>query len=277
MGELRLELRAMLAVARKELRHLSRYRLDLAASLFVPIVQFLLPTLLLGATFLVAGRAAGFLRTTGTADVTGYFVLGATVSALTFVAFWGAGFAFRREMLNGTLEPLWLVPTRLHSIVVGYALANALVAVVSASALFAVGALFFGSLPVRALLGLLPLALLLELAMLGVTYLMAAVVLVAREPNVLIDVGSYVFQALSGVMFPVTVLPAAVGAVSLLLPTTYALDILRAVGLGTRPLLPVPVELAALFALAGLLLPLGAWTFGRAERRLRRLGTLGSY
>lgn len=277
MDEFGLELRAVLAVARKELRHLSRYRLDLSATVFVPIVQFLLPTLLLGATFLVAGRAVGFLRSTGTSDVAGFFVLGATVSALTYGAFWGAAFSFRREMLNGTLEPLWLVPTRLHSIVVGYALASLALSIASALALFAVGGLFFGTLPWRALVALVPVTAVLEVAMLGVTYVMASVVLLVREPNVVVDVSSYVFQAMSGVIFPVSVLPPALAAVSFLLPTTYALDALRVLGLGSRPLLPVPLEILLLAVLGAVLVPLGGWMFARTERRLRRLGTLGTY
>lgn len=272
-----LELRAVLAVARKELRHLTRYRLDLGAVVLLPVFQFLVPTLLLGATFLVAGRATGFIRSTGTSDVAGYFVLGATVSGLSFGAFWGSGFAFRREMMNGTLEPLWLVPTRLHAVVAGYALAHTLVSLASAAVLFAIGAIFLGTLPWGALAALLPLVLLLEVGMLGVSYLVTAVVLMAREPNVLIDFGAYCFQALSGVMFPVTVLPAALAGVSFLLPTTYALDVLRAVGLGTRPVLPVPLELLLLALLSACLVPLGGWVFGRTERRLRRSGTLGSY
>ena len=279
MDELALELRAVVAVARKELRQMSRYRLDLAAIFFMPIVQFLLPTLLLGATFLVAGRPDGFIRSTGTADVAGFYVLGAVVSAMTFGAFWGAAFSFRREQMQGTLEPLWLVPTRPHALVAGYALANFALALIGALLLFVVAVIAFGSAQQHLVLAAraLPAIVVAEVGMIGVAYLMSSAVLLIKDPNVVVDVTSFLFSAASGVNYPLTMVPAAVAAVSYLLPTTYALDLLRIAGLGTRPLAPPAVEAAALVLIALLLVPAGAWVFSRTERRVRDRGSFGQY
>ena len=279
MEDLGLELRAVLAVARKEFRQLSRYRLDTAAVFFMPVIQFLLPTLLLGATFLVGGRPAGFLRSTGTADVAGYFVLGAVVSAMTFGAFWGASFSFRREQMQGTLEPLWLVPTRPHALVAGDALANFALSLGGGAVLFAVAVVAFGSSQQHLLLAVraLPAVLLAEVGMIGVAYLMSSAVLLVKDPNLMVDVTSFLFSAASGVYFPLTLLPAALAGVAYLLPTTYALDLLRVAGPGTRPLAPPALEVAALAVIAAVLLPAGGWLFSRAERRVRRSGSLGQY
>lgn len=279
MDELALEVRAALAVARKELRQMSRYRLDLAAILFMPIVQFLLPTLLLGATFLVAGRPAGFMRSTGTDDVAGFYALGAVVSAMTFGAFWGASFSFRREQMQGTLEPLWLVPARPHTLVAGYALANFGLALVGAAVLFLVAVVAFGSAQQHLLLAAraLPAVVVAEVGMVGVAYLMSSAVLLIKDPNLVVDVTSFLFGAASGVNFPLTMLPGAAVVVSYLLPTTYALDLLRVAGLGTRPLAPTIVEVAALTLVAVLLVPFGGWVFSRTERRVRQAGSLGQY
>ncbi len=278
-SEIWLEARAGLAVARKELRQMTRYKIDLAATLILPVFQFLIPTLLLSATFLVGGRPDGFLRTTGTSDVAAYYVLGAVISSLTFGSFWGAAFSFRREQLQGTLEPLWLVPTRPHSLVAGYAVASFVVSLVAAAMLFGLSVLAFGSAQAhlltaaRALPALVPAA----MAMIGIAYLVSSAVLLIRDPNTFVDVGSFALQACSGVNFPVVMLPAAIAGVAYLLPTTYALDLLRVAGLGTRALLPPAIEVAALIAITAALVPFGAWIFSRTERRIRRTGSLGQY
>lgn len=279
VDEVRLELRVVVAVARKELRQMSRYKVDLSAVVVMPVVQFLLPALLLGAAFLVGGRPAGFLRTTGTSDVAAYFVLGSVVGAMTFGAFWGAAFSFRREQMQGTLEPLWLVPARTHALVAGYAVANFALSLAGAMVVFGVAVAAFGSAASHLLLALraLPAVLLAEVAMVGVAYLMSSVVLLLKEPNVVVDVSSFLFQVASGVNFPLTVLPGAAASACLLLPTTHALDLLRVAGLGTRPLAPPGLEIAALAVITAILLPLGAWVFSRTERRVRDRGSLGQY
>lgn len=123
----------------------------------------------------------------------------------------------------------------------------------------------------------LPAVLVAELAMVGVAYLMSSVVLLLKEPNVVVDVSSFLFQIASGVNFPLTVLPGAAASACLLLPTTHALDLLRVAGLGTRPLAPPGLEIAALAVITAILLPLGAWVFSRTERRVRDRGSLGQY
>jgi ABC-2 type transport system permease protein len=76
---------------------------------------------------------------------------------------------------------------------------------------------------------------------------------------------------------PVLVLPFFIQPISYLLPTTYALDILRVAALGTRPLAPPLVVWGALIGRTNGLYLLGRWSFDRTERRMRRKGTLGQH
>jgi ABC-2 type transport system permease protein len=271
------EFRAALAIARKQLRVISRYRLDLASIAFIPLVQFLIPSLLLGSTFLVAGRAVGMQASTGSSDVAGFLFLGAATSSFSFGAFWAVSFSFRVEMMQGTLEPTWLTPTRRTTMVLGYAISSFIVSALGGIGLIAVGAFFFDARYLSSGLAVLPALLLSMVALIGIAYLMSAAVLMVKEPNFLIDTTSFLFSAMSGVMFPVTVLPGVVKVIPFLLPATYALDLLRVGTLHTRPLLPPVWEYAALSALTVVLVPLGVWVFTRTERRLSRLGTLGQY
>ena len=81
----------------------------------------------------------------------------------------------------------------------------------------------------------------------------------------------------SGVAFPVIVLPELVRWVAYLLPTTYALDILRIHALGTIPIAPEPLEWLALVGTSLLALWAGVAAFRRTEHRMRVLGTLGQH
>jgi ABC-2 type transport system permease protein len=271
------ELRAAVAVARKELRVLRRYPLQSVNVVLHPLSQTLLPSVLLGSTFLVAGRASGFEASSGTADFAGFLFLGAFVGGLVFAAFWASAFPFRLEMMAGTLEPVWLTPTRRSTFVLGYSLAGLAVAAAGGSALLCVGSVFFGAHFFGAMVTALPALALAEVGLLGMTFMVSAVVLLMKEPNFFVDSSSFAFSAASGIAFPVAVLPGAVKVVSFLLPTTYALDLLRVNALGTRPLAPAWLEYSAIAVLSGLLVLAGRWIFTRAERHLRQTGTLSQY
>ena len=71
--------------------------------------------------------------------------------------------------------------------------------------------------------------------MIGIGYLVASAVLMIREPNFMVDATNFIFAMLSGVAFPITVLPPVIQPFCYLLPTTYAVDLLRYYALDTTP------------------------------------------
>jgi ABC-2 type transport system permease protein len=122
-----------------------------------------------------------------------------------------------------------------------------------------------------------PAVILAILAMVGIAYLLAAVVLLIREANFFVDTMQFVVGMMSGTAFPVTLLPGVLQPIALALPTTYAIDILRSQTLGSRPIFDVRLEYAVLVALTAVTYPLGRWAFGRAEVTMRRRGMLAQY
>jgi len=92
-----------------------------------------------------------------------------------------------------------------------------------------------------------------------------------------VDATNFLFAIVSGVAFPITVLPIFVRPVAYLLPTTYALDLLRAQALGTRTLMEPALEWIALVAFGIATVWFGRWIFLRTEHRLRVRGTLGQH
>jgi ABC-2 type transport system permease protein len=111
----------------------------------------------------------------------------------------------------------------------------------------------------------------------GLGLLAAATTMLVRRMNpVAMVIGSLSFF-LSGVMYPVTVLPAWLREVGRLLPLTHALAVLRGallVGAGPGELRE---SLLALLIFAGVLAPIGAGLFAFALKRARVDGSLSHY
>jgi ABC-2 type transport system permease protein len=271
------DVRAAFAIARKDIRSFSRYRVAVASTVFTPLYQFIIPAFLFGAAFAVNGRQPGLAGTLGTEDLPGFILLGGLVGGLISIAFWGIAFSLRNEMDMGTLEPSWLTPTRHGAFIIGRALGSMFWFVLSQAALFAFGVWFLGLRLRLEMLLALPAVALAVFAMVGIAYLLAAVVLIIREANFFVDTMQFAVGMMSGTAFPVTLLPGVLQPIALALPTTYAIDILRSQALGSRPLFDTRLEYAMLVLLTALTYPLGRWAFARAELTMRRRGMLGQY
>jgi ABC-2 type transport system permease protein len=271
------ELFAALAIARKEIRQVARYRFIVASFIFTPLYQGVLPGLLFGASFAVAGRVIGLEKTIGTDDLSGFIFYGGVVSSLVATAFWNMGMNFRNEQEMGTLEPTWLTPTAKGTLVFGRALGGLFWFVFSQAVMFAIGIAFFG-LHVRwEMVYAVPALILATIALIGIAHLLAAIVLTIRDANLFIDCTNFLFSTASGVAFPVSLLPGVLQPIAFLLPTTYAMDILRQHALGTPPLIDPSLEYIGLIATTLVMFPMGRWAFARADHRIRVRGTLGQY
>lgn len=277
MNELRQEARAAWAIARKELQVMLRYRLNALNRVVQPIYQVLIPGILLGATFAIGGEAVGLAETAGTTDIAGYLFLGMLALTLASAGFWDVAFSLKTELDAGTLEPAWLTPTRRETFIIGQTLAGIITAAATTVILVGVGILLFGADIAPRLLLALPIIALTAVGVLGIGYLVAAIVLRMKDANFFVDAADFIFVALSGAAFPIVVLPDALQWVSYLLPTTHALDLVRVSALGTTPLLPAPLEWTMLVLTSVALLLLGRRAWLATEHRMRVLGTLGQH
>ena len=271
------ELRAALAIARKDMRNLSRYKWSMFATVFIPLYQGVIPAFLFGAAFAVGGRVIGLESAIGTDNLSGFIFMGGVIAGLVATTFWSMAMSLRWEMDLGTLEPTWLTPTRHDTILIGRAIFGVAQFIVGQVILFAVGIAFFGLHFSLNVVYALPALLLAVVAMLGVAYLLAGIVLVIREANFFVDCTNFLYGIASGVSFPITFLPLVLQPLALLLPTTYAMDLLRQHALGARPLFDPALEYVGLIVTTLLVFPVGRWAFARAERTMRVRGTLGQY
>lgn len=275
--ELRAEARAAWAIARKELRVFARYRLNAVNTVLQPLYQTLIPGLLLGATFAIGGQVVGLADTAGTTDVVGYLFLGMLALNLCAAGFWAVAWSIKMELDAGTLEPVWLTPTRRETFVIGLTISGVVVATASTTILVLIAIWLFGADLAPRLAIAVPILAVASLGVLGIGYLVGSIVLRMREANFFVDAADFIFIILSGAAFPILVLPEIVRWISYLLPTTHALDLMRVAALDTPPLLPLPVEWLMLALTSAGLLLVGRWAWLRTERRLRVLGTLGQH
>ncbi len=180
----------------------------------------------------------------------------------------------REAQADGSLEVLLSSPHSTFRVVASlaaYPIVNAL--------LRALGLLAFGALLFDAKLDIDPAAFGVTLALALVAFaalglLSAAFVLTFKRGDpftYLLDTATYL---LSGVVYPVEVLPEALQWVSRLLPATYALEGLRGAALQGATLAEVLPSLGALTIFSVVLWPAAAAALAWARRHVERTGTL---
>ena len=78
----------------------------------------------------------------------------------------------------------------------------------------------------------------------------------------------------SGVYYPVSVLPGPLQALGFVSPLTYTLTGMREALLQNKGIVETLPSIALLLGMGAVLIPAGLWIFGLAERRAKRLGLL---
>src|SRR5574339_396655 len=237
------QLRALYVIARKDWKVFWRYPLNAASNIFQPII-WITPVYFMGKAFSINGQALGFAAYSGTADYMSFILLGTVLTNFILTVFWGMGYALKNDMDAGVLESNWLTPVPRLLILVGRTLSSLLVTVITSAIMLAIGGALFGFKPTGNTLAAVLTAIPMLIGLYGFGFAFAAVVLLMREANTMVDVSSFLVQGLSGSNFPVQSLPSWLIPVALALPLTYGLDAVRGWLLHTQTILPLNVEIA---------------------------------
>ena len=273
---LKTQLRALFVIARKDWKVFWRYPLNAASNIFQPII-WITPVYFMGKAFSTNGQALGFAAYSGTGDYMSFILLGTVLSNFILTVFWGMGYALKQDMDAGVLESNWLTPVSRLLILVGRTLTSLLTTAITSLIMLVLAGALFGFRPTGNTFAAILTALPMLVGLYGFGFAFAALVLLMREANTLVDVSSFLVQGFSGVNFPVQSLPAWLVPVALALPLTYGLDAVRGWLLHTRTILPLNVEIMLLIVFMFVMLWFGSWVFYRVERRVRTLGTLGQH
>jgi ABC-2 type transport system permease protein len=273
---LQTQLRALYVIACKDWKVFWRYPLNAVSHVFQPLI-WVTPVYFMGKAFSTNGQAVGFAAYTGSGDYMSYILIGTALSNFIMTVFWGMGYALKEDMDSGVLESNWLTPISRLQILVGRTLTSLLTTTITSTVMLILGALLFGFKPTGNTIAAILTAIPMLIGLYGFGFAFAAIVLIMREANTMVDVSSFLVQGFSGANFPVKSLPYWLIPISLMLPLTYGFDAVRGWLLKTNTLLPLPIEVLLLIASMFLMLWFGAWFFYRVERRVRTLGTLGQH
>ena len=269
-------LRALFAIVKKDWIQYWRYPLNAVSSIFQPVI-WLTPVYFMGQAFSLNGQAQGFAQYAGTADFMSFILLGTILTNFINAVFWGMGFSLKQDMDAGVMESNWLTPIPRLLILIGHSFTSLTVTAVTSSAMLIVASFLFGFSVTGDLLNAFIPVIPMMLGLYGFGFAFAALVLIMREANSMVDMSSFLVQIFSGTNFPVSSLPKWLLPVSLSLPLTYGLDAVRGYLLKTPTILPLYWELVLLVVFMLVMLWLGTWAFRSLERRVRMLGTLGQH
>jgi ABC-2 type transport system permease protein len=266
--------RVVVAFVRRELAALGGYR----AAFFTRVAG--LATVVAALVFFArfVGAAANPHLAAYGGNYLGFAALGFLTAGFQQVGLTGLAQRIRMAQMMGTLEAEVATPAP-SWIVLGAAPVYELGAAALRAALYLWAATVVVDLELpRPNLASLALAIPLILAAFtGLGLLTAGTTMLVRRTNpVALLLGSLSFF-LSGVVYPVAVLPPWLRAAGKLLPLTHALEALRGALLAGASPAALRAPLAGLAVFAAVLIPAGAATFAYALHRSRIDGSLGHY
>lgn len=184
----------------------------------------------------------------------------------------------REAQTTGTLEAMFASPTEISLIIIFSSLWSNLFASLEVVVYLGLGKVLFkahlGNFNMTAVFVIIALTLVC-FSSLGI--IAASFIMVYKRGNPLIWVFSTVSGLLSGIYYPVDILPAWLKHLAYVLPTTYVVEAARLCFLQGYPLWAMRRELAALSLFCIVLLPLSLLAFRLAVRRVKVDGSLTHY
>jgi ABC-2 type transport system permease protein len=265
------ELNALFGFAERQLHVVKRYWVWEVVWLFYSLVS------VLSIGFLASGL--GSLAANGSFDLRRaqlYLLVGALLWGYLSLVFMEAAYAISWERWEGTIEYTFMAPVRRVTHLTGvcafavlYGLARTAVIVVIVEALFGL------DLSHSDLLGAALVLAVSTLPLIGLGILTSVLPLMSPEKGDQMTVAVQGFLLLvSGVYYPLSVLPAPFQWAGRISPLTYTLDGIRRCLISGASVTDVLPTLAILVVMGVLLVPLSLYVFSRVERRAKRLGLL---
>lgn len=228
------------------------------------------------AHFLQAGNTFPLINKYG-GSLISYLVTGGIFMSYVNVAMNSFRSTIRSEQSMGTLEYLLLSNTPIYQIVLFSGLSSFFWTTIDSSLVFIMIAVLFGvQMKVNILLSLLILTLTV-ICISGIGLMSAGIIMVTKKGDPVGWIFTTLTGLLSGVFYPISVLPQYLKALSYILPPTYAMYALRKALLVGASFHSVEKQIFILIAMSLITVPAGIFTFRWGFNEARRRGSLIEY
>lgn len=207
-----------------------------------------------------------------------FVLIGIAFSGYFMTALRSLSSSIREEQMMGTLEAIFLTPTKTSTIVIALPCWDFLFSSINVLFYLLVGTVFLGVKFCRAdILAVFIILVLTIITLSSIGIISAAFIIVLKRGNPISWVVGAFSTFFGGAYFPITILPDSLRAISYLLPITYTLRALRHAllqGYSFWMLLP---DTLILFVFALILLPLSIFIFQYAVKKAKIYGSLAHY
>ncbi len=269
---MRANLRRLVAISRKELITFASYRISMAMRV-LNVWYFAISFYFIG-EFVGSPESIQDLRG-------GYFqfvLVGAIVTSFALVGMTSFAGQVSEEQNEGTLEAILTTPTPMWTILAASYIIPMMFVIIETAVLVFVGLVVIGEgVPIGGLLLAAPLLLLTTAAFVPFGVLSAAFIILVKKGDPFSGPLRQFTLLLSGALYPLSVLPGWLAAVSKLVPATYGVRATRELvqeDAGFADILP---EMGILLVFILVSMPFAIAGFRRAVTVARRAGTLGTY
>ncbi|MHA2245625.1 MAG: ABC transporter permease [Candidatus Hodarchaeales archaeon] len=275
-----MELFTIRAIVYKNIIHMSRYKFDLLFWAIMP-VMWVTPLIFQGIAFVGGTSSEYFAELTGSEDFLSFLVVGTILFMFVSSAVWGAGNAIRWEQESGTLEVLWITSASRVDILIGTSISETIWASINVLIQFTIISLF---LQIHFLwqgavlsVGILFLT---NVGLYGFGILMAGIIIVFKEPGTLTEMIETGMHFVTPVRYSLQALPGWIRVISLVIPFTLGLSVIRKLIMPEIVLFPKVepiIFVIGLVILDVLLWVIGVLFFTKMEAYSRKKGSLGVY
>lgn len=206
-----------------------------------------------------------------------FFLLGFVFIILFSTAVWGIGQTVRNEQTAGTLEQFFLAPASRITLIIGrwarVFLTDTIIIGYTTLLLYLIGGgLVTLSNPALFLLGLG----LFEIALIGFRLFFAGLTMRIKSHNTIANLVFFGYMIICGALFPITVIPMPFRYVSMAIPFTYYIDLMRHAAFSTPTILSEVLEYTASALLSVSMLLVGFIAFNKIEESARKHGSIAT-
>lgn len=264
----------ILALAKRSIQIMVSYRLAFVSSFVSPLLWVFM--------FGMFGRVFQGIEIPALAayggDYVAYILLGTIFWQFVSIGLDTTASEIQSEAEIGTIEAIFMTPTNVAVVFPGVSLVSLVLTAFFTIITVAFGVSLFhfniggGNYLLAALIVLLT-----YLSTLGIGMIIAGLTILYKNIGAVVGMFITVMMFLSGVYFPVSVLPGFLQKVAAVIPLTYSLHGIRMALLQDASIAMVATPIAILGALSVITIGWGYFLFKIAINRARREGTLGYY